>query len=60
MDSAKIEGNIFCGILLEMEKLTFREFNKIIASSTFCEFEKRDFENKCFICKKLGINREVY
>ena len=42
---------------LEIKKMEFREFNEIIKHSTFCKFEKRNFNNNCTICKKLGIFR---
>ncbi len=40
---------------LEIKEMRFKDFNDIIKNTTFCKFEKRDFENNCPICKKLGV-----
>jgi hypothetical protein len=40
---------------LEIKEMKFKEFNAIIKNTTFCKFEKRDFDNDCPICKKLGV-----
>lgn len=40
---------------LEIKEMKFKEFNNIIKNSTFCKFEKRNFNNDCSICKKFGI-----
>ena len=45
---------------LEIKEMKFKEFNTIIKDSTFCKFEKRDFNNNCPICKRLGISRRDY
>ncbi|MBI2106711.1 hypothetical protein HYT57_01890, partial [Candidatus Woesearchaeota archaeon] len=42
---------------LEIKEMKFKEFNAIIKNSAFCKFEKRDFDNNCPICKKLGVPR---
>ena len=42
---------------LEIKEMKFKEFNAIIKNSIFCKFEKRDFNNNCPICKKLGVSR---
>ncbi len=39
---------------LEIKEMKFKEFNDIVKSSTFCQFEKREFHD-CPICRKLGI-----
>jgi len=40
---------------LKVKEMKFRDFNEIIKNSIFCEFEKRDFNDDCLICKKFGI-----
>lgn len=41
---------------IEVKEMRFREFNDIIKSTTFCQFDKRDFSNNCPICKRFGSN----
>jgi len=45
---------------LEVEEMKFKEFNDIIKNSTFCTFEKREFNNNCPICKKWGIPQKRF
>ncbi len=40
---------------LEIKEMKFRDFDNIVKNSTFCKFEKREFDHSCPICKQLGI-----
>ena len=44
---------------LEIPEMRFKQFNRIIKNSTFCQFEKRDFRDDCPICKRFGCSRRV-
>lgn len=45
---------------LEIKEIKFKEFNNIIKNSTFCKFEKREFNNDCPICKKFGMSNKPF
>lgn len=40
---------------IELKEMRFKEFSEIIKASKFCNFEKRNFDCSCRICKKFGI-----
>jgi len=44
---------------IEIKEMKFREFNNLIKSTLFCEFEKRDLKDNCLICKRLGCKRRI-